>query len=359
MRLFYNCFMGLLAAGMLMTSCNSNPDKFHAIDIFKEFSPPVALEPDKEYEITLGEPIKFLVVDSLLFSLETKQDQFIRCTNLNTEEEIAFFLNKGRGPAELTHCLSMRTYPGDSIQVYGNPPGIMQFAVKDVLDGIKPSDYRKFPIQGQFHIRPNAVRIDEDRAIFPGTPLDQTSDKLFYLYDLGTKDYQGFGTYNPYFFQDMDLLPTQKSIVAQYFIEPHPDKNRIVAATVNFKSLEVYDLQSKELVASRYYELPKVDIRKENGFTFTFSSEEQRGFSCICCNEEAIYCFYIKPEDMEKQHINKPVYIFKYDWQLEPLGCYVIEACKPYGFVSADNRYVFASKIDIEKNEYIFCRYEI
>jgi hypothetical protein len=349
----------LFIIGALVASCNPDSHTFNEVDIFKEFTSPVTLLPDKEYKIYMGNPADYLVMDSLLFVLELEQDRFIRCINLNTEQEIAFFLSKGRGPGELTHCLSLRHYKGDSIQVYGNPPSIMQFSIRDVLNGIEASDYRTSKIEGLFHVRPNALRISENMALFPGTPANQEGEDIFYLYDFKTAEYHGFGHYNPSFFRDMNLLPTQKSLVGQTFIEPHPDGNHFVSATVNYKSVEVYNLQSEKLIASRYYELPKVDIIEENGITFTFSSEEQKGFSSVYCTEKAIYCYYTKREDMRSEDINKPVYIFVYDWQLLPIKCYAIEAWHASGFVSVDDRYIYASKIDPETEEFTFCRYEM
>lgn len=355
MRFFTHAIV-IATLGIALVSCTRSQN-FQSADLFEEFPEPVTLALDREYSLYLGSPAGYLVADSLLFTLEIGQDRFIRCINLNTEQETGFFLNKGRGPGEFINALSLRRYSKDSIQVYGNhPPAIIQFSINDVKNGIEISNYRQLPILGDFKIYPYALRVDEKKVLFHGTLASQEDEKRFCLYDTGTGEYETFGNYNPAFFQDMDLKSTSKNLINQPVIQFHPTLDRFVAVTPNFKSIEIYDLNTKEIVASRYYELPKAEIQTVDGFTVVFSSEEQKGFSEVHCTEQAIYCFYT---DRNEKELNKPLYIFVYDWQLRPKVCYTVQACHASGFVTADDRYIYASKIDPETEEFVFCRYDI
>ena len=349
MKSFVFCFFVIGTA----MSCSPG-SSFQEIDIFQEFPEPIALTPDKEYHFQLGYPVEYLIIDSLLFTLEIKQDQFIRCINLNTEEEISFFLNKGRGVGELINCLSIR-YISDSIQVYGEPLTILQFAVSDVLKGIRSSDYRAYHMQGNLLVRSNALKLDEKTALFPGTIASSEDEYRFYLYDFDTAEYRTFGNYHPDFYKNMEIKPQSKSLINQSLIQLHPDDNRFVVVTPFFKSIEVYDMNTYQIIDSRYYELPKADIQKNGPITLVFSSNEQSGFR-VYCTKRAIYCFYIEPTQTEE--LNKTVYVFVYDWHLKPLACYTMTAADRVGYVTADDRYIYTSIIDPTTAEYIFCRYK-
>ena len=335
-------------------SCNPGVS-FQEVDIFQEFPEPIFLAPDKEYHLSLDHPMDYLVIDSLLFTIELTQDRFVRCTNLNTEREVSFFLSKGRGPGELINGLAMR-YISDSIQVYGDHLTILQFAIRDVLNGIKVSDYRTYQMKGDFLVRNHAFKFNETTALFHGTLASQEDEHRFCLYDFSTDAYRTFGDYNPDFFKNMDLGRTGKNLINQVCIQFHPDMDRFVAVTSNFKSIEIYDLNSTEMIASRYYELPKADIQKSGYFTFTFASEEQKGFS-VYCTKQAIYCFYAERKPIEGE-ANRSLYIFVFDWQLNPLTCYAMPAASPNCFVTADDCFIYTSIIDSKTGEYVFCRYE-
>ena len=115
-------------------------------------------------------------------------------------------------------------------------------------------------------------------------------------------------------------------------------------------------MNTLEIVASRYYELPKADIQKVGDLTLVFSSNEQKGFGEVHCTEQAIYCFYMEPG--QEDIINKSLYVFVYDWELNPKVCYTMQAFYTNGFVTADDRYIYASTFDPKTDKYVLSRYE-
>ena len=345
-----------IAISTFFISCNPSSEGFQEIDIFSEFIDQRELTSDKKYDgIFIGNPLNYLEYDSLLFILESGQDNFIRCVDIKNEKEIAFFLSKGRGPSELLHCLSIRSYGKDSIQLYGEHRKILQFAAKDILYD-EPIKFETFSFPDSLAIRPNAVKIDDYTALFSGTPLSQREDKYFCMYDLKTGKYIPFGNYNEEWFNTMELKSTSKNLIAQAIIQPHPEKRLFVSVTPNFKSIEIYDLDILEKVAGRYYELPGIEDLSVEGLNIVLSSEDKIGFTDVDCDSENIYCFYMEktPKDID----NGKMYVFVYDWELNPKKCYIMEAYRARGMISSDKNYIYTVKQD-EKGDFVLIRYSL
>lgn len=352
----------VLSAVLVFVSCHGN-GQFHEKDIFEQFPEPTPLnQPVEERTLSLKYPADYLIADSLLFVHELQQESFVRCFNLNTMQELSFFLHKGRGPGEMLHVQSIMKKGADSLQVYGDPQRIQVFAIADVLKGIEASDYRTVPVNSRYKVHSSAFCLFDGRILFAGTYQAQEPDeKRFYLYSPQTEKAETFGDSHPAFFQNMEITPSGKSFLNTPLIGLHPSESLFVAATCHFKSIEVYDLQSKEKRASCYYELPRADIRKIDESTMiVLGAKDQRGFNKVQCTDKYIYCFYSPVENVQSNGAKtKTVYLFVYDWSLNQVQCYSVEADQTSGYISADGRFLYCVKSQEDSGSYLLCRYEL
>lgn len=326
-----------------MPSCKKSVN--YKKNIEEEFAKHHTLSEAKVYEhIFLGDPAELVVLDSLVFILELKQEKYIRCYNLNTEQEIAFMLPKGIGPNEIPCALRIQPYGSDSIQIFGKHPyTFFTYSIRDILDG-NSFKATKHLIPDSIEVKPNGILITDQIALFHAVKKTSEIEKRYCLYDLKKKTFDFFGDYVKDAFSNVKrkINKFDKAFSFQPRLTYNQDKKLVASVTANFIGIEIIDPFIKKIIFSRYYEMPKIITQSSNDLNMTFSFDGQKtGFISPSTTSKGIYCLY-----SGKTNGNKGYYygksILKYSWDLKPLERYEADLDMLLIQVTPDEQYLYA-----------------
>jgi len=326
---------------MSFYSCNTTEKN---IKYLEGFSSPIGLTDCTECMLTdLLNPVNFEIKDSLLFTVESKDNTYAKCINLKTGKQIAKFLSKGRGPGEFIHCSSISLYGNDSIQFYGvAPPRIITYSIKDILNN-KYDKYTEINIPNKIEPSRDAFKLNANQIFMAGSAKDGKHNTEYCSYLLEKDSLYFWGEFNENFFKDSNLYPHEKSYLYQPSISFFGDK--AVAFMSNFKGIEILNLKKQVVLKRLYYESPKWIFKTlgegKNSLRFVKSDKDMWGYLDSACNKDFIFCVY---------GFTKGYEILVYDWNLNPQKRYVIKTKKKHIVckISNDCKYFYFAEEEVQ-----------
>jgi hypothetical protein len=326
-----------------ITSCNKNVKSSESIE--NEFAKSRKLSVAKVYEsIFVGDPAELVVMDSLVFLLELNQEKFIRCYNLNTEQECALMLTKGTGPNETPSALRVQPYGRDSIQVFGKHPyTFFTYSIRDILDG-KDEKPTKYLISDSIEVKPSGILLTDQNALFHAVDKTSEAEKRFCLYDVKMNKYEFFGEYIKNAFMEINykINKYDKAFSFQPRLTFNQNKKLVASVTANFLGIEIIDPFQKKIIKSKYYEMPKIVTQRNNNLNITISFDGQKaGFISPSTTSNSIYCLYSGKANGDNGYYYGKT-ILKYSWNLKPLERYEFDLDILLIQVTPDERYLYA-----------------
>lgn len=294
--------------------------------------------------------------DSILFLFERNSGNIGHCYNINTKEQVAILIGRGKAANEMS---GVPDYGGffekDSIQfVDKNQPIIKTFSVQDILT--KPAGERiatTITIPDSLFTN-SYMKISGNRvvgSIFSGS--DERNAR-FYCYEGGETSY--FGEINEDNFRSKQKL-SNKEMREDLMPKIAHYNNKLVVANQQGLLLEVYDLNSKTVDSSRYYS--RIEIKKGGGRAVVGCNIH---VSAIYCNENNISCIILKRNEEEEAKVGGRIYdisIITYDWQLNPIKKYFVVTCdvdKYRTAMSEDSKTFYVMSIDGEDQQLSACK---
>lgn len=341
----------------LLSSCKSFYKK-NVQDVFSAFSQIHYLDNPQLVLADLYDPQNIMLMDSLLFIRESKNDPMLWAYGLSGECH-ASFLRKGRGPGETSNLLRICPCDKDTFQASVDPESTFVYRIDSVLNGGKlPAEQYHLPT-GSFALSP-VITCGEGRLLYIGRVMGDANETRFCMYDTATEKIHSFGSY-----------PAGDKEIAEYPVDDYskltayqgdiclkPDGTKAVVIYFYAVGLDILDLQCLEIETSVFYRYPQVELnyipalkanvvkRKMDGY---------RGFKDVWCSDDHIYILYTAKRFDEAYNTGR--YILKYDWEGNPLCVYQLSQDVSCIAIDTDETWIYAGISD-DKNAQLI-RYKI
>lgn len=313
-----------LSVPFLLGACRSSQPEH--TEVLEAFTKQISLDNPATVVSGLSDPQNMVLMDSLLFIRESKNDPMLWAYGLSGECH-ASFLRKGRGPGETSNLLRICPCNKDTFQASVDPESTFVYRIDSVLNGGKlPAEQYHLPT-GSFALSP-VITCGEGRLLYIGRVTGDANETRFCMYDTATEKIYPFGSY-PAGDKEIAEYPADdysKLTAYQGDISLKPDGTKAVVIYFYAVGLDILDLQRPEIETSVFYRYPQVELNYIPAVKANVVKREidgYRGFKDVWCSDDHIYVLYTAKRFAEAY--NTGCHILKYDWKGNPLCMYRLD----------------------------------
>lgn len=352
----------LLIAILFLLSCHHTREFKQIVksEVQNDFSDTKVLKSDVVYDkIEFFNPETILIKDSLFFVLDQGRENKISCYNLNTQELISSFLTKGKSASEMIRVRSIHFHGDDSIQVSSASKfkNIYIYAISDILSG-NLSNHRYLELPGDSLIVSEKIVVN--KTLFAIGYNIAVKNRFLIGDDCSVRNTEQYE--DRYFENSEELLINEKELAySPIGTAINQSLNKVAIALTWFPGIEVVDVKTGEIVESRYYDRPKVQVKEKPGVfrMATYCDDKKCGFLSVTSSDDRIYSTYSNKFPTEK-NCYKAGDIYAYNWKLKPIRHYHTDDLLLTIFVTKDDKYLYGLRYNPESDKtYELVRYEL
>lgn len=275
-----------------------------------------------------------VIDDSILWSIEEREDNFGFCYNINTGEKLSIIASKGRAANELTQFEAFQII-GDSVQLCTHPNTIKTFAKRDIIENV-PMGERKFSVT----IVPDSIEVRRMVKLPNGSVLatimpalsesEQTTMNKFNEKSVAVFNNKEANYYETINYESFDLekakdreLPANDLIKCAYADGSMTVKDNAMAVfSVSHQFiLYTFDIKNGNVVnEKRYTKMQRVESRDERSTSLRTINDRQIEIESMQTNDKYIICSvrgFFSAADKESKQPQEAIFIF--DWNLNPI----------------------------------------
>lgn len=336
-------WFSLLLMSCIVASC-TNEVVYKAPD-FEEIHPKQIKVLNDEYMFRHAHTP--MVVDSLLITGTSNDDNYIAIFNRHTGDLIKDFGRKGSGPNELNRPTAFSVDKLNRLlYVYDwGKQALVQYDLLKVFEeGMPP--YKTIKMAYEFE-RSSKARFLKDSLFYAptfneGRMFVGVSSEVQHIVQSETPDINKFPTQEDWYFY----------MNAQSVSAVRPDGHYLATGSALGGILEIIDLKDYKRIALRHFYEP---IFKQNGHVFFPLPETIGGFACLAATDKYLYATLhgkANPTSM-------PTFICKFDWKGNPIARYDCGKYPIFDFtVTEDDCIVYAVAVG-EEGEHVLLEIDL
>ncbi len=334
----------LLMLTLTVFGCTANNNKQKNSDCLAAFKSEITLNDGLVLiDSILYEPTNIAMFDSLVVYSTPNTEAHLTLQNHKTKNSCTW-LKVGRAGNEIVNFMGMTKYNDSIIQVNAAPSDLLYYNVKDIIKGnTNPLEVVKFEHQ-PFS---TAIRLNDTMICFQGLNIENTTANTRYC----TKDIKNgvtkyWGEY-PSGDTEFDKIPSNdfsRLTAYQNCMIYNHHKGLAVSYFYMAVGFEIVNPKQNEIIMSRFYQYPMVDIEYISQFNLNFvrtKPESKRGFLDAAIIDSSIYFLY-SDKTFGNKDSRQGRYILRYDWEGNPIRKYLLPYDVTSFTVAGDNIIVSA-----------------